>query len=173
MLPLLILLFTVIPALELFLLYEIGSKIGIFSTVIIILITGVVGAILAKAQGLAILFNVQKDLNEGKMPADQIIHGLIVFGGGLLLLTPGFMTDILGFLMVLPGSRHLIVKSITAYFKKGIESGNIRFAQFSTNIFNDDSDSQKRWEEENSKFNERPIEGDVFEAEYKTKDDAD
>jgi UPF0716 protein FxsA len=130
MFGILALLFILIPAIEIYLLIEIGSFIGGFNTILIVVVTGIVGAGLAKAQGLAVLNKVQTDLNGGKLPADQIIHGLLVFGGGLLLLTPGFLTDILGFSMVAPGSRHLIVAWAKQMFQKGIESGNIKFGSF-------------------------------------------
>ena len=118
MFGLLVFLFTVVPALELYLLFSIGAEIGILNTVAIIFLTGVTGAYLAKSQGLYIIYRLQKELSEGKMPAEQILHGLIVFGGGLLLLTPGFMTDIFGFCMVLPGTRHLIMKFAYRYFER-------------------------------------------------------
>lgn len=130
MFGILALLFILIPAIEIYLLIEIGSFIGGFNTILIVVITGIVGAALSKAQGLAVLNKVQTDLNGGKLPADQIIHGLLVFGGGLLLLTPGFLTDILGFSMVAPGSRHIIVAWAKQAFQKGIEQGNIKFGSF-------------------------------------------
>lgn len=130
MFGILTLLFILIPAIEIYLLIEIGSFIGGLNTIMVVVITGIVGASLAKAQGLAILTKVQGDLNTGKIPADQIIHGLLVFGGGLLLLTPGFLTDFLGFSMVAPGSRHMIVIWAKNVFQKGIESGNIKFGSF-------------------------------------------
>ena len=130
MFGLLALLFILIPALEIYLLIEVGSLIGGFNTMLIVIITGIVGAALAKAQGLAVLYKIQNDLNLGQIPADQIIHGLLVFGGGLLLLTPGFVTDIIGLCMVAPGSRHLIVARAKHYFQNGIKNGNIRFTTF-------------------------------------------
>jgi UPF0716 protein FxsA len=130
MFGLLVLLFTVIPALEIYLLITIGGIIGGLNTILVVVLTGIFGAALAKTQGLAIIYHVQKDLAEGKIPTDQIFHGLLVFGGGLLLLTPGFLTDALGFLMVVPGSRHLIVLQMKAWFKKAVASGNIHFASF-------------------------------------------
>jgi UPF0716 protein FxsA len=127
MLSFLILLFTVVPALEFYLLFSIGSQIGAGNTFLIIILTGVIGAFLAKLQGLSVLMNIQETLNKGQIPATDIVHGFIVFGGGLLLLTPGFLTDVLGFCMVIPGTRHLIVLFLMNYFKKGVASGNIRF----------------------------------------------
>lgn len=130
MFGILALLFIIIPAIEIYLLIEIGGFIGGFNTILVVVITGIVGAALAKAQGLAVLNKVQNDLNGGKLPADQIVHGLLVFGGGLLLLTPGFLTDILGFSMVAPGTRHIIAAWAKAMFEKGLASGNIKFGSF-------------------------------------------
>lgn len=127
MFGLLVLLFTVVPALEIYLLIKIGSQLGGVNTVAIVVITGVVGAALAKSQGLAIINKMQRDLSQGMLPANQIIHGLLVFGGGLLLLTPGFLTDIFGLSMVIPGTRHILVELIKSQIEKGIKNGNIFF----------------------------------------------
>ncbi len=125
MFGILLLLFTIVPALEIFLFIEIGGKIGAFNTFAIVIVTGIVGATLAKSQGLAILQKIQNELNQGALPADQIIHGLLVFGGGLLLLTPGFLTDILGLSMVFPGTRHLLIGLTKEMIDKGMKSGKI------------------------------------------------
>ena len=106
-LPLLFL-FTVLPAIEIYLLFKIGGEIGAGNTFLIIVTTGVVGAALAKSQGIAILNQIQQEMNKGGIPGKAIIHGLMVFAGGLLLLTPGFLTDIIGFSLVIPGPRHIL-----------------------------------------------------------------
>ena len=85
MFGILVLLFTIIPAIEIYLLINIGGALGGVNTILIVVITGIVGAGLAKSQGLAIINKIQKDIGAGQLPADQIIHGLLVFGGGLLL----------------------------------------------------------------------------------------
>lgn len=122
--------FTAMPVLELYLLFQVGGEIGGFNTVLIVLITGVVGASLARSQGRAILSSVQTNLQQGNMPADSLIHGFLVLAGGLLLLTPGFITDIMGFCMVAPGTRHTIVAFLKRYIAAGIRRGNIRFGSF-------------------------------------------
>ena len=169
MFSILVLLFTVVPALEIYLLFSIGAQIGGLNTLMVVLLTGVVGASLAKSQGMAILANIQNDLNRGALPANQLIHGLLVFGGGLLLLTPGFMTDILGLSMVFPGTRHILVLYLKTYFEKGIQSGNIKFSTFgnagggfsySTNSSDQFSNQQERT---------REVEPGVFEAEFEEK----
>jgi UPF0716 protein FxsA len=126
MLPLLILLFTVVPALELYLLFAIGAKIGGLNTILVIITTGILGAALAKSQGLQILRNIQDQANRGELPGDQIIQGLMVFAGGLLLLTPGFMTDVIGFSLVLPGTRHLLMVLVKKMLHNSIQNGNFQ-----------------------------------------------
>lgn len=121
----LLLLFTCVPALELYLLFQVGGQIGALNTILIIIITGVVGAALAKSQGLELLFKIQNELNAGKLPAGQLLQGFLVMGGGLLLLTPGFVTDALGFAMVLPGSRALLAMLIRKAFARQIHKGNV------------------------------------------------
>lgn len=164
MFGILLLLFTVVPALEIYLLINIGSQIGGLNTIAVVILTGIVGAALAKSQGLAIINKIQKDLNQGALPADQIIHGLLVFGGGLLLLTPGFLTDILGLSMVIPGTRHVLVKMLKAQFKKGIQNGNIFF---SSNIrsFNS-SDFTNDFTDDFSGRSSENISGDIIEVDF-------
>jgi len=135
MFGILVLLFTIIPAIEIYLLINIGGALGGVNTILIVVITGIVGAGLAKSQGIAILNQIQKDIGAGQIPANQIIHGLLVFGGGLLLLTPGFLTDILGLCMVIPGTRHLIVIWAKSAIDKSIKNGNVHFSSFGQNGF--------------------------------------
>ncbi|UCE19137.1 MAG: FxsA family protein [Gemmatimonadota bacterium] len=101
----LILLFTLIPLVELALLIEVGSRIGIGATLAIVIATGVLGAVLAKSQGLAILHRIRNEISTGQLPADALFDGALILAGGLLLLTPGLLTDALGFSCLIPFSR--------------------------------------------------------------------
>lgn len=125
MFGILLLLFTVLPAIEVYLLIKIGSQIGGLNTLSIILVTGFVGAILAKSQGLSVLTKIQKQLAQGQLPATELGHGLLIFAGGLLLLTPGFLTDFFGFSMVIPITRHLIYFQLKNILQKSINNGNV------------------------------------------------
>ena len=125
--PFLILAFTVVPITELYLLIRAGAMIGFLNTFAIVLITGIAGASLARSQGMAVLAQAQKQMSEGQVPTDVLVHGLLVFGGGLLLLTPGFMTDILGFSMVFPITRLFFVQRLKNYLLKKVKSGNVQF----------------------------------------------
>ncbi len=126
MFGILVLLFTALPALEFYLLFKIGGNIGALNTLGLIILTGIVGAYLAKREGLEILYRAQDQLQKGVLPGKEISHGFLVFGGGLLLLTPGFITDILGLSMVIPGTRHLIVILFQKWLSKAIEKGNVQ-----------------------------------------------
>lgn len=101
----LILLFTVVPAVELFVLLQLGSLLGPTPTFLIILLTGVAGAWLAKREGLGVLRSLQTELSRGLPPGDRLMEGALVVVGGLLLVTPGVFTDLTGFLLIAPWSR--------------------------------------------------------------------
>ncbi|MCD5401944.1 FxsA family protein [candidate division NPL-UPA2 bacterium] len=108
MLGYLILLFTVVPVVELALLIKLGQHIGVSYTLAIVILTGVAGGYLARSQGLATLRRIQDDINKGVMPADKIFDGVLIFCGGILLLTPGLITDLIGFMALVPFTRRLI-----------------------------------------------------------------
>lgn len=103
-----ILLFTILPALELMLLIKVGSAIGIGNTFLIIVLTGIAGATLARVQGFSVWRNIQASLNRGEVPTEEMLNGLMIFCGGIVLLTPGLLTDTFGFLLLIPVTRNLI-----------------------------------------------------------------
>jgi UPF0716 protein FxsA len=104
----LILLFTVIPAVELMVLIKVGTYIGAMNTVALIIFTGVVGAFLARMQGLATLYRIQSNLDRGTMPTSEMFDGVLILIGGVLLLTPGFITDTIGLMFLVPLTRTLL-----------------------------------------------------------------
>jgi len=112
MLVYLILLFTLVPAIELALLIKIGQHIGVINTLTVIILTGVLGAYLARLQGFLVLARIQKNINNGVLPTEEMLDGLMILCGGLVLLTPGFITDIFGFLILIPYTRTLIMKLV-------------------------------------------------------------
>lgn len=126
----LIFLFTVVPMFELFLLIQVGSVIGAWNTVGLVFITGIAGAFLARSQGRAIMMKVQSELAQGGVPADSMLHGLMVFVGGLLLVTPGIVTDLVGFCLVIPVTRWIFLKMIKSHFKNAVAKGNYKFQGF-------------------------------------------
>jgi UPF0716 protein FxsA len=108
MLPRLFLLFVTVPVIELFLFLVIGQRIGIAATFAIILLTGILGATLAKSQGLKAIARYQTSLAEGHLPHEAIIDSLLILIAGVLLLTPGFLTDAIGFSLLVPSIREKI-----------------------------------------------------------------
>lgn len=99
-------LFIAIPVLEFAVLIEVGRRIGTLDTILLVFGTGMAGAFLAKKEGLRIVNRIQDDLRSGVMPAEQIVNGAIVLAAGLLLLSPGLLTDIAGLLLLFPPTRY-------------------------------------------------------------------
>lgn len=108
----LFLLFLSIPLLEIYLLLKVGSSIGVLATVALVVLTAVVGVWLLRLQGFATLAKAQASLAKGEVPADTMLEGVMLFIAGALLLTPGFFTDAIGFLFLIPISRQWIARSI-------------------------------------------------------------
>ena len=104
----LILLFTIVPAVELILIIEVGQVIGSMNTLMLIILTGILGATLARLQGLIVLQKFQNNINQGQMPNAALMDGFLILMGGFVLLTPGFITDTIGFLLLIPWTRSLI-----------------------------------------------------------------
>lgn len=108
MLVRLFLLFTIVPAIELYLLLWVGSHLGILATVALIITTGAVGSFMARREGLSLLHKLQTDAQRGIPPADRLIEGLLVLIGGVLLITPGVLTDVVGFSLIFPFTRQAL-----------------------------------------------------------------
>jgi len=100
--------FTTIPILEIYILIKIGSIFGAFTSIIMVIFTGFLGAYLARIQGLNTLFRIQESIREGRMPSGELIDALLIVVAGLLLLTPGFLTDTIGFILLIQTTRNLI-----------------------------------------------------------------
>ena len=107
--PVFVFLFIVMPIAEMAVLIQVGTMIGVLPTIGLVLLTAVIGAALLKQQGLATLTRANQRLNSGELPAREVAEGLILAVGGALLLTPGFITDTVGFLCLIPGTRHWFV----------------------------------------------------------------
>ena len=125
MLAYLILLFTTVPIIELALLIKVGQYLGIGYTLAIVIITGIAGAYLAKLQGLLTLHKIQDDINQGKMPTDRLLDGVLILCSGILLLTPGLITDLIGFMGLIPFTRNLFKQWLKQKIKDMINQGRI------------------------------------------------
>ncbi len=136
----LILLFTVVPLTELYLLIQIGNHLGAFPTVAVVFVTGIAGGLLARSQGLNIYRRISADLQNGIIPAEGLLDGLFILIAGALLITPGVMTDIIGFLIMVPGFRRWLGRLLKRRFKQKFEAGRIHFysSHYSTDRRKDD-----------------------------------
>ncbi len=104
--------------------------IGTGNTIAVILLTAVIGAYMVKHEGLGVMYRIQQNMNQGTFPAEEMIDGMMILVSGALLLTPGFFTDTIGFLMVIPFTRALIKGIARRVIEKKISSGDIRINRF-------------------------------------------
>lgn len=125
MLLYLIILFTAVPIVELALLIKLGQIIGLGNTLAIVIFTGIGGAILAKSQGLRTLRRIDQELSMGIMPSDPLFDGLFILCGGLLLITPGIITDMVGLLLLTPFFRASVKIWIKKKIRKAFQEGRL------------------------------------------------
>ena len=126
----LLFLLTFIPIAEIYFLLQLGQKIGGTNTFLIILSTGILGAWLMRKQGASILRQIQNSASQNQIPSDAIASGFFVFVGGLLLLTPGLITDVLGLSLVFPLTQKLWKKYFINKWQSGLQSGRIQVVSF-------------------------------------------
>ena len=118
--------FTLIPIIELYLLIEVGTIIGALNTVILVIVTGFAGAWLARLQGMQTMIRVRSSLQQGIMPAEELMDALLIFMAGIVLLTPGFVTDAAGLLLLIPETRNYFKRFLRHKFDHWIENQNVR-----------------------------------------------
>lgn len=122
-----ILLFIAVPVAEVVIYIELGRHIGLVPTLTLIFGTGIAGAVLAKQQGFYIVRQIRNELRAGIVPGNQVLDGLLLLIGAVLLLTPGLLTDITGFVFVLPFTRRYIREWMKKKLKKWILNGKVNF----------------------------------------------
>jgi UPF0716 protein FxsA len=108
MLPVLLILFILVPIAELYVIIQVGEAIGVLPTVAILVADSIIGAVLLRTQSRVAWRRFTAAISEGRVPAREVLDGVLVIAGGLALLTPGFLTDIVGVLCLLPPTRALI-----------------------------------------------------------------
>ena len=121
----LFLLFVVVPLVELWLLLRVGATFGVGLTIGTVLLTGALGASLARREGLRALTRMTEAANKGTLPTQAMFDGMAIFLGGALLLTPGFLTDAIGFALLFPLSREFLRFKFASWIKTRIDSGRI------------------------------------------------
>lgn len=122
----LLLLFTIVPIVELALLLEIGRRLGTLPTLALIVVTGFAGALLAKRQGLGVVRRVRSEMAAGQMPGAAIVDGVIILVAGALLITPGVLTDVFGFLCLVPATRRLMRVWLWRALSRAVRQGATR-----------------------------------------------
>lgn len=119
------LLMIVVPLIETFVLIEVGSVIGPLWTVILLLLDGILGAWLARREGIAVLRQLSEDLQRGLPPARHLMEGALVLVGAVLLVTPGFTTDLVGMLLLFPPTRRRIAPVVLRYLSARFQIQNL------------------------------------------------
>jgi UPF0716 protein FxsA len=122
--------FTLIPVTEIYLLITIGGYIGAMNTVLLVIMTGFAGAYLARLQGMQTMFRVRESLQRGIMPSGELLDALLIFIAGVVLLTPGFITDIAGILLLLPPVRTHLKQMAINKLNQWIKDQHIEFRQY-------------------------------------------
>ena len=130
----LLILFIVVPVVELVLLIEIGQRVGTLTTVWLIVGTGFVGASLARQQGINTLTGLRKDLTAGRFPGEVIVDGVLILVAAALLITPGVLTDLFGFFCLIPACRRLLTRTLKRRFNRALREGIVTVASAPTGV---------------------------------------
>ncbi len=122
--------FTLIPVFELYLLIKVGTVIGGLNTILLVIISGFVGAWLARAEGMNTMIKLRTNLSQGLMPAEELIDAVIIFAAGIVLITPGLITDVFGLLLLWPPSRNWCKRMLRKKFDQMQLQGDINVTRF-------------------------------------------
>ena len=132
-----------IPAIEIYLMIKVGGVIGAFNTIILIFFTAITGVYFAKIAGLSTLKSGFNQLIKNEIPVYEIISGAALAFAAFLLILPGFLTDIVGFLLIIPITRKLILKPISSKFKNKKKNTDVIEGEIEENIYDDKSENDK------------------------------
>jgi UPF0716 protein FxsA len=122
--------FTLVPVIEIYLLIKVGSQIGALNTVLLVIASGFAGAYLARMQGLHTMYRVRASLDQGVMPTEELLDAMLIFTAGLVLLTPGFVTDAFGLLLLIPETRKMFKRYLKRKFNHWIQTHDIETRRF-------------------------------------------
>ncbi|OGR20103.1 MAG: membrane protein FxsA [Desulfobacula sp. RIFOXYA12_FULL_46_16] len=122
--------FTLIPVVELYLLIKVGTVLGGINTILLVIISGFLGAWLARLEGMNTLVKLRANLQQGLMPAEELLDAVIIFIAGVVLITPGFITDVLGLLLLWPVTRNRLKRFLRKKFDELYLQGNINITRF-------------------------------------------
>ncbi|BBB30675.1 FxsA family protein [Neptunomonas japonica] len=163
--PVLFLLFILIPIVEITVLINVGQTIGTWYTVGLVLLSAFIGVNMLRYQGISTLARAQQRISSGEMPAQEMVEGLVLAVGGALLITPGFVTDFIGFCCLIPFTRQAFVKGLMKRFKVVSMSKQQPFGQNDT--FDESKFDHKPSFKDPSK---PPRQGDIIDGEFRRDD---
>ncbi|MDP5325635.1 MAG: FxsA family protein [Litorivicinaceae bacterium] len=112
-----LLLFIAVPIVEMWILIQVGGEIGALPTIGLVVLTATIGLSLLKRQGLSTLMSARAKMDQGRIPAGELVSGVMLAVGGALLLTPGFVTDVVGFLLLIPATRRWVLRQIIERYR--------------------------------------------------------
>ncbi len=182
MFRLLFALFVIIPIIEITVLMQVGELIGAWPTIAIVIVSAWLGAKYVRQQGIATLQSVQTKMAQGEMPSSEIVTGLMLLVAGVLLVTPGFVTDIFGLLLLVPAVRHTLVQSVQKHIKTSQGNAFGTSAHFHSSTFTQENGHVYEHEvddyiDKNSAFHhnkeishENHHQGETIEGDFKRKD---
>lgn len=178
----LFLLFIIVPIVEITLLIQVGGLIGTWYTVGLVLLSAFIGVNMLRRQSLATIARAQQRMQTGELPGQEMAEGIVIAVGGALLVTPGFVTDLIGFSCLIPFSRKAAVKALSSRFT--VISSGMQQGPFSAHFHTSDSlhgnpmPEADRTEDSNSQYSQSPFRkpappkqsGDVIDGEYRHKE---
>ena len=175
MFRLLFVLFIIIPIIEIFVLMQVGAVLGVWPTIGMVIFTAWLGAKYVRQQGISTLNSVQTKMAQGQMPSDEIVTALMLLVAGVLLVTPGFVTDFLGLSLLIPAVRHTIASSVMSHISSNNTSQQgFQFHSHSHGQNQNQSQNQDDFSKQpESPFQENlqpPHEGQTLDGEFERKD---
>jgi UPF0716 protein FxsA len=129
----LLFLFILVPLLELYILIKIGGTLGAFQTVALVVFTALLGIVLARFEGLRTLQQIRQSLAQGIVPAEEMVDGVLIFIGGVLLITPGVLTDLFAVVLLIPYTRTIFKRWLRRRFDRMVAAGNVRLDYYGRN----------------------------------------
>ena len=129
----LFLMFTLIPVAEIYVLVQAAHVIGTWSTLGLVVLSGFVGSWFVRSQSYSIIQKINRTVSQGQLPAEDLMSGFCVLVGGILMIAPGFITDVMGLLLVLPPTRVVIVWGLKKYFAQMVRRGRVKVWNVQTN----------------------------------------
>lgn len=175
----LFLLFIIVPIIEITVLINVGEAIGAWNTIGLVLLSAFIGVNMLRHQGLSTLMRAQQRAEMGEIPGQEMVEGIVLAVGGALLITPGFVTDVIGFSCLLPWTRQTFAKSLLGRFtvvasrhhSPHFDTNNYgRNPNFNDSSYNNASDFNNPNASTTNTRDNRPIDGDIIEGEYERKD---